>query len=54
MNVNSKQIGAVAAWILFGVLLQQFVAGTYRSKRTLAIGAGALVAIIVAILGIRG
>lgn len=54
MNVNSKQIGAIAAWILFGVLLQQFVAGTYRSKRTLAIGAGALVAVLVAILGIRG
>lgn len=53
-SVNSKEIGAVAAWILFGVLLQQFVAGTYRSKRTLAIGAGALVAILVAILGIRG
>lgn len=54
MDVNSKQIGAVAAWILFGALLQQFVAGTYRSKRTIAIGAGALVAILVAILGIRG
>jgi ABC-type uncharacterized transport system permease subunit len=54
MNVSSKQIGAVTAWMLFGVLLQQFVAGTYRSKRTLAIGAGALIAVIVAILGIRG
>lgn len=54
MDPNSKEIGAVAAWILFGVLLQQFVAGTYRSKRTLAIGAGAFIAVLVALLGIRG
>jgi ABC-type uncharacterized transport system permease subunit len=54
LNASTKTIGAIAAWILFGALLQQFVAGTYRSKRTVAIGACALVAVLVAMLGIRG
>jgi ABC-type uncharacterized transport system permease subunit len=53
MSPSAKTMGAIAAWILFGALLQQFVAGTYRSKKTVAIGAGALVAIVVAMLGIK-
>lgn len=54
MELRSKQIGAVAAWILFGVLLQSYVSNTYRRPRTLFISAGAFLAIVVAILGIRG
>lgn len=54
MDLRVKQIGAVTAWILFGVLLQSYVSNTYRRKRTIFISAGAFVAIIVAILGIRG
>jgi ABC-type uncharacterized transport system permease subunit len=53
MSANPKEVGAIAAWFLFGLLLQQFVAGTYRTKKAAAIGAGAFVAVIVAILGIR-
>lgn len=53
-DLRVKQVGAVTAWILFGVLLQSYVSNTYRRKRTLFISAGAFVAIIVAILGIRG
>jgi ABC-type uncharacterized transport system permease subunit len=54
MDLRVKQIGAVTAWILFGVLLQSYVSNTYRRKRTLFISAGAFVAIVVAMLGIRG
>lgn len=54
MDLRAKQIAAVTAWILFAVLLQSFISGAYRSKRTVFVSAGAFVAIVVAILGIRG
>lgn len=49
-----KQIGAVTAWVLFAVILQSHVNNTYRRTRTIFFSAGAFVAIVVAILGIRG
>ncbi len=54
MDLRAKQIAAVTAWILFGVLLQSYISNTYRRKRMLFVSAGAFVAIIVAMLGIRG
>ena len=54
MDLQVKQIGAVTAWVLFAILLQSYVSNTYRRKRTLFISAGAFVAIIVAMAGIRG
>jgi ABC-type uncharacterized transport system permease subunit len=54
MDLRAKQIGAVTAWLLFAALLQSYVSNTYRRKRTLFISAGAFVAILVAMLGIRG
>lgn len=54
MDLRVKQIGAVTAWILFGVLLQSYISNTYRRKRMLFVSAGAFLAIIVAMLGIRG
>lgn len=54
MDLRVKQIGAVTAWVLFGVILQSYVDNTYRRKRTLFISACAFVAIVVAMLGIRG
>ena len=54
MDLRVKQIGAVTAWILFGILLQSYISNTYRRKRMLFVSAGAFVAIIVAMLGIRG
>jgi ABC-type uncharacterized transport system permease subunit len=54
MDLRVKQIGAVVAWILFAILLQQYIAGAYRSRRTVLLSASAFVAVVVAILGIRG
>lgn len=53
MDLRVKQIAAVTAWVLFAMLLQSYVSNTYRSKRTLFISAGALIAILVAMMGIR-
>jgi ABC-type uncharacterized transport system permease subunit len=52
VELRVKQVGAIVAWILFAVLLQQYIAGEYRRKRTVLLSASAFVAIIVAILGI--
>jgi ABC-type uncharacterized transport system permease subunit len=54
MDLRAKQIAAVTAWILFGVLLQSYISNTYRQKRMLFVSAGAFIAIVVAMLGIRG
>ncbi|HVE73282.1 MAG TPA: cytochrome c biogenesis protein CcsA [Thermoanaerobaculia bacterium] len=54
MDLRVKQLAAVTAWILFGILLQSYISNTYRRKRMLFVSAGAFVAIVVAMLGIRG
>ncbi len=54
MDLRVKQIGAVTAWVLFAVLLNSFISNTYRQKRMIFVSAGAFVAIVVAMLGIRG
>ena len=54
LDLRVKQVGAVVAWVLFGLLLQQYVAGAYRSRRTVLLSATAFAAIVVAMLGIRG
>jgi len=48
-----KEIGALVAWVLFAVLLQSYVSGSYRTNRSLVVSAVAFVAIVVAILGIQ-
>ena len=53
MEVRVKQIGGIVAWLLFGALLQTYISGAYRARRTIVISAGAFVAILVAILGIH-
>ena len=54
IGLRVKELGAVAAWILFAVLLQQYIAGAYRARSTVVLSAGAFVAILIAILGIKG
>ncbi len=53
MDFRVKQIGAMVAWVLFAIVLQSYVNDTYRTRRTVIIGACAFIAIVVAILGIH-
>lgn len=53
MALRIKEVGAVVAWLLFAALLQSYISGMYRGRRTILISAGAFVAIVVAILGIH-
>ncbi len=52
MELRVKQIGAVVAWVLFAVLLQSYISGVFRGRRTAVISACAFIAILVAMLGI--
>lgn len=53
IDLRVKPIGGIVAWILFAVLLQSYVSGAYRSRRTLVISACAFIAIVVTMLGIH-
>jgi ABC-type uncharacterized transport system permease subunit len=53
MDLRVKQIGALTAWVLFAVLLQSYISGSYGARRTMLISACAFVATLVAILGIH-
>jgi ABC-type uncharacterized transport system permease subunit len=53
IELRSKQVGAMVAWVLFAVLLQSYITGTFRGRRTILISAGAFVAILIALLGIH-
>jgi len=53
IELRSKQVGAVVAWVLFAVLLQSYITGTFRGRRTIVISACAFIAILVALLGIH-
>lgn len=48
-----KEVGAFVAWLMFAALLQSYIAGSYRTKKTLVIAGVAFVSIIVAIFGIQ-
>ncbi len=51
--LRTKEVGAIVAWMLFAVVLQSYISGTYRTRRTMLVGAGAFIAILVAMLGIH-
>src|SRR5258706_5847906 len=53
LDLRVKQIGALVAWVLFAALLQTYISGAYRARRTMLISACAFVATLVAILGIH-
>ena len=48
-----KEIGAFVAWLMFAALLQSYIAGSYRTRKTLVIAAVAFVSILVSIFGIQ-
>jgi hypothetical protein len=47
-----KEYAAFAAWVMFAALLQSYLAGSYRARRTLVIAGFAFVSIFVSLLGI--
>lgn len=53
LDFSVKQVGALVAWVLFAIVLQSYINDTYRTRRTVVIGACAFIAIVVAILGIH-
>lgn len=53
IDLRVKQIGAVTAWVLFALLLQSYIADTYRRRRTLVISGAAFLSLMIAMLGIR-
>lgn len=53
IDLRVKPIGGVVAWIFFAILLQSYISGAYRTRRTLVISACAFVAILVAMFGIH-
>jgi len=53
VEMRTKEVGAIVAWMLFAVVLQSYISGTYRTRRTMVVGAAAFVAILVAMLGIH-
>ncbi|HVT44112.1 MAG TPA: cytochrome c biogenesis protein CcsA [Thermoanaerobaculia bacterium] len=52
-SLRAKEIGALVAWVLFAVLVQAHVSGTYRTQKNAVVGAAAFVSILVAIFGIQ-
>lgn len=48
-----KEIGAFVAWLMFAALLQSYIAGSYRTRKTVVIATVAFVSIVVSIFGIQ-
>jgi ABC-type uncharacterized transport system permease subunit len=51
--LRSKELAAIAAWILFAALLQIFLSGSQRARRTLVVSAFAFASLMIAIFGIN-
>jgi ABC-type uncharacterized transport system permease subunit len=53
IDLRMKPIGAVVAWVLFGILLQSYVSGVFRTRRMVVVSAGAFIATLIAMFGIN-
>ena len=53
LALRTKEIAAIVAWMLFAVVLQSYISGTYRKRRAMVVSAAAFIAIIVAMMGIH-
>jgi len=51
--LGAKEIGAIVAWFLFATLIQSYLRGSFRTRSTLFVSAGAFISIIIAIFGIQ-
>lgn len=52
-SVGAKEIGAVFAWVMFAILLQSYLDGTFRTRRNLFVAAAAFISVVVSIFGIQ-
>lgn len=52
MELRIKQVAAVVAWIFFAAILQSYISGSSRTRKTMVLSACAFAAIIVSMLGI--
>lgn len=48
-----KELGALAAWLMFAAILQAYATGSYRAQRILLVAGGAFISIVVALFGIH-
>lgn len=53
LTLRAKELGAVLAWMLFAALLQSYINGSFRHRRNLFVSFAAVIAIAVALTGIR-
>lgn len=53
MSLRGKELGAIAAWLLFAVLLRSYTSGSFRLRRNLVISVAAVACLAVALTGIR-
>lgn len=53
LTFGVKEAGALVAWVMFAVLLQFHISGTFRTRRTLVVAAVAFLAIFASLFGIR-
>ncbi|HXI12216.1 MAG TPA: cytochrome c biogenesis protein CcsA [Thermoanaerobaculia bacterium] len=50
---GAKEVGAIVAWVMFAILLQSYLDGSQRTRKTLVVAAVAFVSIGIAIFGIH-
>ena len=53
IDLRTKQVSGMVAWIFFAVLLQFYISGAYRGRRTVVVSVCAFIAIVVAMMGIH-
>lgn len=52
LQVRVKEFAALVAWVLFAALLQSYLSGSLRTRKTIGISIAAFISIVVAVLGI--
>lgn len=50
---GAKEVGAAIAWVFFALLLQSHLSGSFRTRKTIVLAAGAFLSVLVAIFGIQ-
>lgn len=53
MSLRAKELGAIAAWLLFAALLQSYMNGSFRMRRNLVLSFVAVASLAMVLTGIR-